>query len=272
MNDKNSAYLLSQAPDEVTRLQSWAQSWEAETETMLDQVQVQHGWRCLDLACGPLGILRSLSRRVGRGGKVVGADFDTAMLSAALCYIRDNKLKNVELVEADAFESGLPRASFDLVHARFLITPLGRGEKLINEMIALTRPGGVVVSQESDESGYIAYPPQPAWERLKQLSFAAFARGFGDYSVGRRIYGLMKQAGLEDVHARAAVLALPAGHPFRMWPIESANALRPKLLEWDLISGSELDALLAECERIACDPDIFLTSFAVMQVWGRKSV
>jgi ubiquinone/menaquinone biosynthesis C-methylase UbiE len=271
MTNQQEKYLLSQAPDEVTRLQSWAHSWEPETEALLDRVQVQHGWRCLDLACGPLGILGSLSRRVGSRGIVVGADSNTAMLSAALCYIRDNKLKNVELVEADAFESRLPPASFDLVHARFLLAPLGREEEFIKEMIALTSPGGVIVSQESDESGYIADPPQPAWEKLKQLTIAAFGKGGGNYSAGRKMYGLMKHAGLEDVQARTAVLALPVGHPFRMWPLESAKALRPKLLEWGLIAEPELNSLLRECEGIARDPDIFLTSFAVMQVWGRKA-
>jgi hypothetical protein len=41
-------------------------------------------------------------------------------------------------------------------------------------------------------------------------------------------------------------------------------------LEWGLITASELDHLLQECERIARDPETFLTSFVVMQVWGRK--
>ena len=74
------------------------------------------------------------------------------------------------------------------------------------------------------------------------------------------------------VVASAAVswLALPAGHPFRFWPVESALAFRSRFLEWGLISASELDQLLQECERIARDPDTFLTSFGVMQVWGRK--
>ena len=151
-----------------------------------------------------------------------------------------------------------------------MFAPLGQDDSLLDEMIALTRPGGIVASQESDELGYVCYPPQPAWERLKQLTVAAFARGGGDYSAGRRTYGLFRRAGLENVQARAACLALPAGHPYRFWPIESALAFRPRFLEWGLITASELDHLLQECERIARDPETFLTSFVVMQVWGRK--
>lgn len=267
--DRN-GYIFAQAPNEVERLQSWARSWEPESEAMLDRIQVQPGWQVVDLACGPMGIIGPLSRRVGVAGRVVATDLNPEMLSAARRYAEDNELNNIEFFPADVYQSNLPRAAFDLVHARFMLAPLGRDELLLNEMIALTRPGGIVVSQESDESGYVCYPPHPAWERLKQLTVAAFARGGGDYSAGRRTFGLFRLAGLEHVQARAACLALPSGHPYRLWPIESAMAFRSRFLEWGLISAGELDRLLLECERIARDPENFLTSFVVIQVWGQR--
>jgi ubiquinone/menaquinone biosynthesis C-methylase UbiE len=268
--DAQTGYIFAKALDEVNRLQSWARSWEMETEVRLDRIQIQPDWRAIDLACGPMGIIGPLSRRVSPNGSVVATDLNAEMLSAAGAYSEENGLQNIEFVAANAYKTNLPRASFDLVHARFMFAPLGQDDTLLNEMIALTRPGGVSASQESDESGYICYPPQPAWERLKQLTVAAFARGGGDYSAGRRTYGLFRRAGLQDVQARTACLALPAGHPYRLWPIESAQAFRPRFLDWGLINGSELDDLLKECEHIARDPETFLTSFIVMQVWGRK--
>jgi ubiquinone/menaquinone biosynthesis C-methylase UbiE len=270
MMDEQAVYIFAQAPNEVDRLQSWARSWEPETEAMLDRIQVQSGWRAVDLACGPLGIIGPLSRRVGPTGSVVASDLNPGMLSAAQAYAEVNGLQNIEFIQANAYQSYLPRESFNLVHARFMFAPLGQDNLLLDQMIALTRPGGFVVSQESDESGYVCYPPQPAWERLKQLTVGAFTRGGGDYSAGRRTYGLFRRAGLQNVQARAACLALPAGSPYRFWPIESALAFRPRFLEWGLITASELDYLLLECERIARDPDTFLTSFVVIQVWGRK--
>ena len=270
MADEQAKYIFSHAPNEVDRLQSWARSWEPETEALLDRIQVQPGWHAIDLACGPLGIIGPLSRRIGATGKVIASDLNPGMLTAAHIYADKNALTNIEFVEANAYQTNLPRASFDFVHARFMFAPLGRDDILLKEMVALTRPGGIVASQESDESGYVCYPPQPAWERLKQLTVTAFVRGGGDYSAGRRTYGLFRQAGLKNVQARIACLALPPGHPYRLWPIESALAFRPRFLEWGLITASELDHLLQECERIARDPETFLTSFVVMQVWGWK--
>lgn len=263
-------YIFSQAPSEIDRLQSWALSWEMETEAMLDRIQVQPGWHAIDLACGPMGIIGPLCRRAGLTGRVVAADLNPGMLAAARSYAEENALTNIEFIETDVYQADLPRDSFDLVHARFMFAPLGQGDILLKEMIALAHPGGMVASQESDESGYICYPPHPAWERLKQLTIAAFARGGGNYSAGRHTYGLFRRAGLENVQARAACLALPAGHPYRFWPIESALAFRSRLLEWGLITATDLDQLLLECEHIARDPEAFLTSFVVIQVWGRK--
>lgn len=270
MADAHAIYIFAQAPNEIDRLQSWARSWEPESEAMLDRIQVQPGWHAIDLACGPLGIIGPLSRRVGSTGRVVASDLNPGMLSAARLYAEENALTNIDFIETDAYQSDLPLASFDLVHARFMFAPLGRDDILLNKMIALTRPGGVVASQESDESGYVCYPPEPAWERLKQLTIAAFTRGGGNYSAGRHTYGLFRRAGLEDVQARAACLALPAGHPYRFWPIESAMAFRSRFLEWGLITANDLDQLLLECEHIARNPETFLTSFVVIQAWGRK--
>ena len=73
------------------------------------------------------------------------------MLSAARLYAEENVLTNIDFIETDVYQSDLPLESFNLIHARFMFAPLGRDDILLNKMIALTRPGGVVASQEWDE-------------------------------------------------------------------------------------------------------------------------
>jgi ubiquinone/menaquinone biosynthesis C-methylase UbiE len=238
-------YLFAHSLSEVERLSYWVQVWEPETEAMIDQIPVRAGWRCIDLGCGPRGILGTLARRVGPSGAVVGLDTNPAQLQAASEYARAMRYEDVSLVSGDAYATNLPRSSFDLVHARFMLTPLGRAEVLLQEMLALTRPGGTVALQESDSSSYVSYPPQPAWDRLKELTVAAFAQGGGNYDSGRHLYGILRSAGLENIHVRAAVLALPGGHPFRRWPLQSVAAMRVCLVDWGLVTERELESLLA---------------------------
>jgi ubiquinone/menaquinone biosynthesis C-methylase UbiE len=270
MSTDQNEYLLARASDEVGRLGSWAQVWEPETEAMLDQIPVQAGWQCIDLGCGPRGILGALSRRVGPAGQAIGLDTNPAQLAAAGEFARAHGYANVSLTEGDAYATGLPRSSFDLVHARFMLTPLGREDALLQEMLRLARPGGIVALQESDSSSYISHPPQPAWERLRELTIAAFARGGGNYDAGRHLYGILRRAGLEDIHVRAAVLALPYGHPFRRWPLQSVAALRPRMIEWGLTTEAELETLFAAGQEIVDNDEILLLSFMVVQAWGQK--
>jgi SAM-dependent methyltransferase len=267
--DQN-GYLLARASEEVERLGHWAQVWEPETEVMIDQIPVQTGWQCIDLGCGPRGILGALARRVGPTGTVIGLDTNPTLLAAAREFAKANGYASVSLTAGDAYATGLPRSSFDLVHARFVLTPLGREEALLKEMLELARPGGFIALQESDSSSYVSYPPQPAWDRLKELTVAAFARGGGDYDTGRRLYGILRRAGLEKIHVRAAVLALPNGDPFRRWPLQSVEALRTRMIEWDLTTEAELESLLAAGKEIADNDRIFLLSFMVVQAWGQK--
>jgi len=46
-------------------------------------------------------------------------------------------------VAGDAYGTGLPDRSFDLVHIRFLASTAGKPEALLAEAMRLTRPDGV---------------------------------------------------------------------------------------------------------------------------------
>jgi SAM-dependent methyltransferase len=261
-------YVLAQGAAELERLRLQARVWEPEAEALLDRIGVRSGWSCIDLGCGAMGILGPLGRRVGPTGRVVGVDLDGHQLVAARAFVREAGLERVEVLEGDAYATGLPPASFDLVHVRFLFAPAGRDEALLAEMLRLVRPGGVLAIQEPDSASWACFPPRPAWTRLTRLVRAAFARGGGDFDAGRRTYGMLRRAGLEDVRVRAAVLALPDGHPYRRLPVQFAASLRARILAGGRLDAAGLEEMVAACEAVAADPETYVTTFVVTQVWG----
>jgi ubiquinone/menaquinone biosynthesis C-methylase UbiE len=178
------AFLLPSVASELERMRIQAEAWEPEVEIWLDQMGVQPGWRCVDLGCGPVGILGPLSRRVERTGRVFGVDVDPGQLEAARQYVRDNRLESVEIVESSAFNTSLQCETFDLTHARFMFSPLGHDEDLLREMLALTRPGGVIAIQEPDISSWNSYPSRAAFRRLVSAIQDAFAEAGGDLTPG----------------------------------------------------------------------------------------
>jgi hypothetical protein len=184
--------------------------------------------------------------------------------------VQERGLANVEILERDAYNTGLARESFDFTHARFVFAPAGRDDALLSEMVALTRPGGTVAIQEPDASSWNCYPAHPAWERLKAAILAAFTGGGGDFNAGQRTFGMLRRAGLRDVRIRAAVIALQGEHPYKKLPVQFAASLRKRILDAGLLTEAELDEAVNECERIAGDPETVVMSFIVTQVWGRR--
>jgi ubiquinone/menaquinone biosynthesis C-methylase UbiE len=83
-------------------------------------------------------VLVPLSRRVGMQGSVTGVDLSQANVKVARDYASRAGLANVEVIQADFLKTNLPPASFDLVHVRFMFTPLGQEKGLLQEMLDLT--------------------------------------------------------------------------------------------------------------------------------------
>jgi SAM-dependent methyltransferase len=263
------AYLLSDGAAELERLRLQARVWEPAAEQLLDQIGIAPGWRCLDLGCGGMGILGPLSRRVGPSGKVVGVDRDAQQLAAVRAYVDEEKLTNVEILDTDAYATDLPDATFDLVHVRFLFAPVGRDDELMTEMLRLVRPGGIIAIQEPDASAWACHPLSPAWAALKTAILQAFKAGGGDFDAGVRTYGMLRSAGVRDVHVRSAVIALQDGHPYMRLPIQFATSLRQRIIDGKFLSESELDEHMAACEEVVRDPATWVTTFILNQVWGK---
>ena len=91
----------------------------------------------------------------------------------------------------------------------------------------------------------------------------------GDINIGRRIPQLLRAAGVLDLQLRAAVLALPAGHPYLQMPLVGLAALRPHIVAAGISTDEELDALAAGVRAAAADPERFQVSFTLVQAWGR---
>jgi SAM-dependent methyltransferase len=252
-----------------SRLQ--AQIWDPEVEAWLSQIDVQAGWQCLDLGCGAMGILEPLSRRSGATGRVIGVEPRASMRVAAGEFVRRSRLDNVRLLDAAPERTSLPDESFQLVHARFLLSAGWDERELLSEMTRLARRGGIVAIEEPDLSSWHSHPDHDAWARLREAVRAAFTAGGGDLDAGCRTFGLAREAGLDDVRIRAATIALQGAHPVKRLLVDLAESHREQIVQGGILDERELEEVLAECDAIARDPSTVVVSFLMSQVWGRKT-
>jgi len=262
----SAGYLLAGQASELERLQVQSRVWEPSGRRLLEEIGDGRGTRALDVGCGVLGWLRVLSEWVGPDGEVTGTDIDQAMLAAADRFVTEEGLRNVGLVKDDLFASELEPDSFDLVHARYEITPLGRGHEQMETYIRLARPGGTIVLEDPDTASWRFNPPAPALERLIELIVEAFRLSGGDLDAGRKHLDLFREFGIEGT-VRAEVVALPPGHPYLRLPLQFATALEKRLLT--LVSADELEDLRNEGEAELQEPGRWGTAFTLLQCWGR---
>jgi len=258
-------YLLANQPSELERLRLQSIVWEPSGRNLLTKVDDGAGRRALDVGSGALGWLRILSEWVGPSGQVVGTDIDERLLDAARAFLEAEGISNVELVVDDLFDSKLEPGSFDLVHARYQIAPLGRGREQVASYRRLVRPGGSLVLEEWDLGSWHFNPTAPAAERLIGLLSDIFA-GLGG-EAGRELPQLLRGIGIEQPEIDAHVIALRPGHPYLRLPLQFSVALESRLLE--RLSENELATLRGEAETELAEPGRWGTTFTLIQSRGR---
>ena len=268
MTDSDRSYLLAGQPSELERLQLQSRVWEPAGRALLAEFPRAADLAAVEVGCGVMGWLRVLSEWVGAQGRVVGCDVDDKMLAGARSFIDAERLDNVTLQQDDLFASQLPERSFDLVHARFQIAPLGRAREQVAAYRRLLKPGGRIVLEDPDLASWRVNPDAPATERVIDLIDNGFRAGGGNFNAGRELPSLLREAGIEPA-VRAQIVALPPGHPYLRLPLQFATSLRPRLLA--LIGTDALDDLLRQAEVELQRPHTWGTTFTLIQAYGAIS-
>lgn len=263
-------YFLGYRQAEQERLQRQAQELAHEARWLLDQIGTRAGARVVEIGCGPQGCLDLLSERVGPTGSVVGVERSADAVELARKFAADHNLANVQVLNGDARASGLPRSTFDLATARLVLVNVPRPEEVVAEMVALTRPGGVVALHEADWITNVCDPPLPAWNRLCEIFVTYSTMNGVDLLVGRKVPRMLREAGLVDIGVNPIIHVYPPGHGRRTIFLEFVGNLRDRLLDQKLIEDEELQRLLKDLKHHLDDPRTLVVSALFLQAWGRK--
>ena len=109
---------------EQERLIVQARGLVASARSLLDRIPIRPGARAVDIGCGPIGITHLLSERVGTSGFVVGVEREPRFVEMAKVQLNQLGLTNIEILNADAINTGLEKNSYDLVHERLVLINL----------------------------------------------------------------------------------------------------------------------------------------------------
>lgn len=163
------------------------------------------------------------------------------------------------------FDSHLSAGSFDLVHARFQLAPLGRFDEQLSALTRLVAPGGLLVLEDPDPVSWTFTPEAPRTAVLIRLILQAFKAAGGDFDAGRTTFDRLRARGLRPA-VRADIVTLEPGHPYLRLPVQFATSLRPRLHE--MVDPDDLDGLLTDVETEIADPLRHGLTFTLIQTWA----
>jgi ubiquinone/menaquinone biosynthesis C-methylase UbiE len=95
--------------------------------------------RVLDIGCGKGGIVIACARK---GAEAVGFDLDEREINIARLRAKSYNLGNISIFQGDAVNIPYPDNYFDLVTALSVLEHVKNLERVIKEMVRVTRPNG----------------------------------------------------------------------------------------------------------------------------------
>jgi SAM-dependent methyltransferase len=260
-------YMLATGDEAANRLLLLDRIFGASTRELLKAAGISPGMKVAEIGCGSGLVSLWLAKTVGATGTVTAADSSGEQLQLAEKNASD--LNNISFHRADAYATGLPRESFDLVYSRFLMCHLREPLRALAEMRALLRPGGILVCEDHDDGGIFTEPPTRAYQRLVEISQSVNAsRGLDSY-IGLKLPRLFHEAGFTGPDVRVMQLAFLRGEEKRFWELTLREAA-PAIFAAGASSPEELESICAEMQAIASDESVLLMLARVTQVWARR--
>jgi SAM-dependent methyltransferase len=143
-------------------------SYMGVVRALLDAVQVRPGEAILEIGCGSGVVLREIARRTAGANPITGIDLNPYLLREAMSIATSEGLADrFTLQEGHAEAIALDSSSVDVAFSCTVMEE-GNAERMLAEMLRVTRPGGrIAVTVRSLDMPWWVNPPLGAELRSK---------------------------------------------------------------------------------------------------------
>lgn len=159
----------------------------------------------LDVGCGT-GEITSRVAQLFPAAKVIGVDLVEAHL--VLARTRYAELAGrVSFQEANAFELPFAPASFDLTLCRHVLQAVPKAERILDELVRVTRPGGRIHLLVEDYDMIHAGSPRLDVGSFWHVAPRVFGGATGtDLHIGRNVHAHLRALPVDDIRVDYAIV------------------------------------------------------------------
>lgn len=256
-------YVLSQTTDapERERLALFERTLDPLSQRLLALLDIQPGWRCLEVGAGHGSVARWLAERVGPQGRVVATDLNPRFLTAL-------QVPNVEVRQHDIRTDPLEREAYDLAHCRCVLAHLPDPQRVVGRMVEAVRIGGWLLIEEPDFSSLraveAAHPLAEVFNRqISEICERVVQGSTANLYFGRQVRGLLEEAGLTEIENEGVNRIVRGG--------EADARLEGMTLQAFMERGFLSQAEYAEVHAPLLDPSFSFIQVTMFAAWGKRT-
>ena len=146
----------------------------------------------LDLGCGP-GTTSNIIADFPQISHVIGLDIEARFLKYAQC---NTFRSDIEYVQGDCYNIPLEDNSVDCCYSRYLFQHMQYPNKVLDEIVRVTKPGGIIGIHDVDGEMITEAPNVPYADKIKKLNARLKSFSGGDVFIGRKLKDIMEA----DIH------------------------------------------------------------------------
>jgi SAM-dependent methyltransferase len=208
-------YVLGDSPPEANRLRAQARLWDPTAHALFARLGIRRGWRVLEVGPGQGSLHLELRRRVA--GPVDAVEHSAAFAARLRILCARDGYGQGMLWENDLKDAPLPQKTYDLVFARWVFLFLPEPEAHLRKLVRALKPGGLLAIEDYHRETFALIPRPPEWADFLAADRAFLASQGGDASVGGRLPGLYRKAGLNLVETVPTIKVGRPGSPVWTW-------------------------------------------------------
>jgi ubiquinone/menaquinone biosynthesis C-methylase UbiE len=267
-SSERETYLLGTNQQEFERLQFQHGVWGPVTHKFFDRLNVQKGWRCLDVGAGPGLVSMDLRKLVGETGEVTALDPSQFYLDLFKAMASDKGWANVNCVLGTAENAALPSRYYDLIFVRWVVAFVADPEQFLLPLFKALRTGGVIAIQDYYYEGLSLFPRGGVWDTMPDIVRAYYRSGGGDAYVTGKLPSIFRRHGLNMIDFTPNCLSGGPNSSVMEWAHRFFSLHTPLMAEKGVISREQADALMADWNSHRRNPDTLFFSPLVVDVAG----
>lgn len=205
---------LDDASFQTTRLYQQSQALRGMEASILRAAGLKATHDVLEVGSGP-GFVSDLLAELAPEGSLHAVEPSPTLSAQIETHVRTRPARGLFVHQAFGNALPLADAQIDFSYARFVLQHIPQPADVVREVHRVTRVGGRFCAVDSDDGLVIFHPEEPRVSALLRDAQAVQAAQGGDRFIGRKLQGLMTEAGFVNVKSR--VLALTSSElPFQV--------------------------------------------------------